>query len=145
MGQGCAFKKFAFGKPWDPAFLECCHEVLLSTTELFSSPDSSSSFLGLTSQSTSVTPNELPGSTSSNTLPTPGKRKPEIYGMSVAELEMVDRVSFIFFRIGRHLHPDEGTAVYRYLHLNPWFLHLRMSRGVHPFGGWKNLQTRYPC
>ncbi|EFN68423.1 Fibrillin-2 [Camponotus floridanus] len=27
MGQGCSFKSFSFGIPWDPAFLECCHEA----------------------------------------------------------------------------------------------------------------------
>ncbi|XP_033310494.1 fibrillin-1-like isoform X1 [Bombus bifarius] len=32
MGQGCAFKKFTFGNPWDPAFLECCYEASPSTT-----------------------------------------------------------------------------------------------------------------
>ncbi|XP_012277054.1 fibrillin-1 [Orussus abietinus] len=34
IGQGCAFNKFTFGNPWDPAFLECCHEALPSTTPI---------------------------------------------------------------------------------------------------------------
>lgn len=27
MGQGCTFDGFSFGIPWDPAFMECCHET----------------------------------------------------------------------------------------------------------------------
>ncbi|XP_014488735.1 PREDICTED: fibrillin-1-like [Dinoponera quadriceps] len=37
-GQGCSFKSFSFGIPWDPAFLECCHENLPSTTTDLTSP-----------------------------------------------------------------------------------------------------------
>ncbi|XP_076756473.1 uncharacterized protein LOC143426737 [Xylocopa sonorina] len=50
MGQGCAFKKFTFGDPWDPAFLECCHEAsptttssLTPTSTTFTTDDTSSS------------------------------------------------------------------------------------------------------
>ncbi|XP_018398956.1 PREDICTED: fibrillin-1-like [Cyphomyrmex costatus] len=32
MGQGCSFKSFSFGIPWDPAFLECCREASPSST-----------------------------------------------------------------------------------------------------------------
>ncbi|KAL0113527.1 hypothetical protein PUN28_012588 [Cardiocondyla obscurior] len=32
MSQGCSFKTFSFGIPWDPAFLECCHEASPSST-----------------------------------------------------------------------------------------------------------------
>ncbi|XP_054011032.1 fibrillin-1-like [Hylaeus anthracinus] len=37
MGQECAFKRFTFGIPWDPAFLECCYEASPSTTTTFTS------------------------------------------------------------------------------------------------------------
>ncbi|XP_012529954.2 fibrillin-1 isoform X2 [Monomorium pharaonis] len=44
MGQGCSFKSFSFGIPWDPAFLECCHEASpSSTTDLTSELSSESS------------------------------------------------------------------------------------------------------
>ncbi|XP_048511324.1 fibrillin-1 isoform X2 [Athalia rosae] len=69
MGQGCAFKRFAFGRPWDPAFIECCHEALPSTTELFSSPGSSSSYYDPSKSTTDTT--DLSPSTGSSFSPTP--------------------------------------------------------------------------
>ncbi|XP_032679008.1 fibrillin-1-like isoform X2 [Odontomachus brunneus] len=77
-GQGCSFKSFSFGIPWDPAFLECCHENLPSTTTDLTSPsttdtDSSSlsSSLYSSSQSSPISSplsslSTLPSSSSSD-------------------------------------------------------------------------------
>ncbi|XP_046747526.1 fibrillin-2-like [Diprion similis] len=70
MGQGCAFKKFAFGKPWDPAFLECCHEALPSTTEPLTMPGSSTVSFDPTSKSTMMTSSDAPYSSPSVAVPT---------------------------------------------------------------------------
>lgn len=76
MGQGCAFKKFTFGNPWDPAFLECCHEVSPSTSAptdftnvtLFNeTTDTSSSSISTSLLSTPT----LASTSSSLSIPTP--------------------------------------------------------------------------
>ncbi|XP_006623621.1 fibrillin-1-like [Apis dorsata] len=56
MGQGCAFKKFTFGNPWDPAFLECCYEASPSTTTIFTTnlTNATSSSEITNSESTSI-------------------------------------------------------------------------------------------
>ncbi|XP_076668059.1 uncharacterized protein LOC143368830 isoform X1 [Andrena cerasifolii] len=84
MGQGCAFKKFTFGIPWDPAFLECCHEASPSTTTTFTSDftnatspsesteiSSSSSFSSLTPSTSDQTTSELDSTSNSPSIPTP--------------------------------------------------------------------------
>ncbi|XP_024879851.1 fibrillin-3-like [Temnothorax curvispinosus] len=70
MGQGCSFKSFSFGIPWDPAFLECCHEVApSSTTDLTSELSSESStetdldFSSSSSPTSSYSPSSSPSST----------------------------------------------------------------------------------
>ena len=80
MGQGCAFKKFTFGNPWDPAFLECCHEASPSTTSAPTDPTNATSFIETTdtsSSSISTSPLSTPtlASTSSSlSIPTPRKQ-----------------------------------------------------------------------
>lgn len=74
MGQGCSFKSFSFGIPWDPAFLECCREVApSSTTDLTSEPSTSEStetdFDASSPSSPSSSP--LPSSTSPSSSPSP--------------------------------------------------------------------------
>ena len=85
MGQGCAFKKFTFGIPWDPAFLECCHEASPSTTPTFTSDltntasssesteiSSSSSFSSSLTPSTSdQTTSDSDSTPNSPSIPTP--------------------------------------------------------------------------
>ncbi|XP_017892365.1 fibrillin-1-like [Ceratina calcarata] len=68
MGQGCAFKKFTFGNPWDPAFLECCHEASPSTTTNF--PTNASSPVNETTDTESSTTNSSDTSFSPM-IPTP--------------------------------------------------------------------------
>lgn len=83
MGQGCAFKKFTFGNPWDPAFLECCYEASPSTTSTSTTDltkatsfsettdiESTSSPLTLTS---SLSTETLASTSFSPSLPTPRK------------------------------------------------------------------------
>ncbi|XP_034188272.2 uncharacterized protein LOC117607997 isoform X1 [Osmia lignaria lignaria] len=53
MGQGCAFKSFNFGNPWDPAFLECCHEASPSTTTTLTSDSTNSTSSSDTSETES--------------------------------------------------------------------------------------------
>lgn len=64
MTQQCSLDTFSFGKPWDSAFLECCSEVLPSSTtqstEIFST--SSTDYDNLTS----INNITLPSSTSSD-------------------------------------------------------------------------------
>lgn len=69
MGQGCAFKKFTFGNPWDPAFLECCYEASPSTTTTFTTNLTNTTFSSETtnSESTSIS---SPSSFSSSSLST---------------------------------------------------------------------------
>ncbi|XP_015599681.1 fibrillin-2 isoform X1 [Cephus cinctus] len=77
MGQGCTFKKFSFGKPWDPAFLECCYEAAPSTTidstngttTVYTSSTSGTS--SVTSRSTSATTDSLSTSTTPLMIPPP--------------------------------------------------------------------------
>lgn len=79
MGQGCAFKKFTFGNPWDPAFLECCHEASPSTsaptdltnaTSFIETTGTSSSSISTSSLSTPT----LASTSSSLSIPTPRKQ-----------------------------------------------------------------------
>lgn len=91
MGQGCSFKRFSFGIPWDPAFLQCCYEALPNTTlatdasdstfssdssstetesEMSSSSTSMTSSISESSPSSSSFPSS-PFSTDSTTIPTP--------------------------------------------------------------------------
>ncbi|XP_011707681.1 PREDICTED: fibrillin-1-like isoform X2 [Wasmannia auropunctata] len=58
MGQGCSFKSFSFGIPWDPAFMECCREASPSSTT------------DLTSELTSETSTETDLDFSSSSSPT---------------------------------------------------------------------------
>ncbi|XP_015191223.1 PREDICTED: fibrillin-2-like [Polistes dominula] len=90
MGQGCSFKTFSFGIPWDPAFLQCCYEALPNTTlatdasdSTFSSDSSTETNSEMSSPSTSMTSSisesspssssfsSSPLSTDSTTIPTP--------------------------------------------------------------------------
>ncbi|XP_043527700.1 fibrillin-2-like [Frieseomelitta varia] len=76
MGQGCAFKKFTFGNPWDPAFLECCHEASPSTTSAPTDSTNATSFIETTDTSSSISTSSLStptlASTSSSlSIPTP--------------------------------------------------------------------------
>ncbi|KAL6257929.1 hypothetical protein P5V15_011528 [Pogonomyrmex californicus] len=78
MGQGCSFKNFAFGAPWDPAFLECCYEASPSTTTDLTSEFSSESstetepeFSSSSSPSSSSTYSPTPSSSSSSPSPSP--------------------------------------------------------------------------
>lgn len=82
MGQGCAFKKFTFGNPWDPAFLECCYEASPSTTTSTTDLTKATTFSETTDTestsspltSTSLLSTETLASTSfSPSLPTPRK------------------------------------------------------------------------
>ncbi|XP_011333166.1 fibrillin-1-like isoform X3 [Ooceraea biroi] len=67
MSQGCSFKSFSFGIPWDPAFLECCHEVSpSSTTDLTSELSSETDFDSSSSSSPSTPYSPSPSSLSSS-------------------------------------------------------------------------------
>ncbi|XP_076236207.1 uncharacterized protein LOC143180395 [Calliopsis andreniformis] len=74
MGQGCAFKSFTFGNPWDPAFLECCHEASPTTTPDLSnttpSNETTSSSSSSLTPSSSLSPSRTPSSSSSSTQTT---------------------------------------------------------------------------
>lgn len=78
MGRGCAFKKFTFGNPWDPAFLECCHEASPSTTLASTDPTNATSFNETTDTSSSSTSSlstpTLASTSSSLSIPTPRKQ-----------------------------------------------------------------------
>ncbi|XP_076276277.1 uncharacterized protein LOC143207096 [Lasioglossum baleicum] len=64
MGQGCSFQRFSFGIPWDPAFLECCHEASPSTSTTFTSDSTN---LSSTSENTETSPSSSsPSSPSSS-------------------------------------------------------------------------------
>ncbi|XP_017758004.1 PREDICTED: fibrillin-3-like [Eufriesea mexicana] len=77
MGQGCAFKKFTFGNPWDPAFLECCYEASPSTTttlttDLTNATSAETTDTESTSSSSSSSSTSSSDSTSfSPSIPTP--------------------------------------------------------------------------
>ncbi|KAL6430493.1 hypothetical protein ACFW04_007830 [Cataglyphis niger] len=67
MGQGCSFKSFSFGIPWDPAFLECCREASpSSTTDLTSESSSGSTETDLDFSSSSSSPSSPSPSSSSS-------------------------------------------------------------------------------
>ncbi|XP_012149839.2 uncharacterized protein LOC100874867 [Megachile rotundata] len=65
MGQGCSFKSFSFGNPWDPAFLECCYEASPSTTSLTSESTSPTDTTETESSSSSSTSSMSSSSVSS--------------------------------------------------------------------------------
>ncbi|XP_047357054.1 fibrillin-1-like isoform X1 [Vespa velutina] len=64
MGQGCSFKTFTFGIPWDPAFLQCCYEALPNTTLV-----TDATYSTLSSNSNTETESETSLSASSMTSP----------------------------------------------------------------------------
>lgn len=64
MGQGCSFKTFTFGIPWDPAFLQCCYEASPNTTLA-----TDATYSTLSSDSNTETESETSLSTSSLTSP----------------------------------------------------------------------------
>ncbi|KAK0170128.1 hypothetical protein PV328_010728 [Microctonus aethiopoides] len=84
LSQGCVFKSFSFGKPWDPAFLECCYETsssspMPSTISYTSSTDdndiTSTTAAASTSTTLSSSTNSTSSSASTSTVdgpPTPG-------------------------------------------------------------------------
>ncbi|XP_076376095.1 uncharacterized protein LOC143259120 [Megalopta genalis] len=75
-GQGCAFKTFSFGIPWDPAFMECCTQALPNTTTTFTS-ESTNSTSPSEKTETSSSPLSSPSASSARTtdfspsIPTP--------------------------------------------------------------------------
>ncbi|CAK9820357.1 FBN2 [Anthophora quadrimaculata] len=72
MGQGCAFKSFTFGNPWDPAFLECCHEASPNTTTTIATKSTNATTSSETTETESTSSITESSSTSfSPSLPTP--------------------------------------------------------------------------